>query len=364
MSQVTLLAEINRERGSPSAASAAPAPRLVAIDVLRGLAALVVMVFHYTCWYPTHLGHAFPLPRLEWGRYGVQVFFIISGFVILMTLERTADWRDFAVSRFSRLYPCYWVGIALTWTIVYASGVPMRSLNGREVLINLTMVQSAFHVPHVDGVYWTLQVELLFYVMMGAALAFGRLRQVEWVLLLLAILHLLDVLVLPASMARAGLVGIVREALILDQAALFGVGVMLYRLWSARRDGMRIALLLFFVIAGIVRAPGAVQVIVPMATMLVWLAATGRLAWANQRGLVALGIMSYPFYLLHQNIGYAMLHMTLQHGLAWWAALPIAMTVSLALAWAVSRWIEYPAMRAIRRRYRERRRPFRPAACN
>ena len=76
--------------------------RLDEIDVLRGLAALAVVVFHYS-------GHSqryfadFPF-HLEYGKYGVQLFFVISGFFIFQTIEKCRNVQEFLLLRFSRLY--------------------------------------------------------------------------------------------------------------------------------------------------------------------------------------------------------------------------------------------------------------------
>jgi peptidoglycan/LPS O-acetylase OafA/YrhL len=88
--------------------------RLVEIDALRGVAALAVVLFHYTTHF-TKLFGASPPPTISFsmGHYGVNLFFIISGFVIFMTLEKTLRPMDFVVSRFSRLFPTYWVAIVL-----------------------------------------------------------------------------------------------------------------------------------------------------------------------------------------------------------------------------------------------------------
>src|SRR3954471_184909 len=84
-----------------------PAARIAELDALRGLAALGVALFHFSLLDPA-AGPGFAI-----GASGVDLFFIISGFVILMTLERTRDWKDFLVGRFSRLYPAYWACVTL-----------------------------------------------------------------------------------------------------------------------------------------------------------------------------------------------------------------------------------------------------------
>ena len=74
------------------------AARVVELDALRGLAALAVVAFHYTTLYGELYGHSGPPPlSFGFGNYGVHLFFLISGFVIFMTLERTRSAMDFVV---------------------------------------------------------------------------------------------------------------------------------------------------------------------------------------------------------------------------------------------------------------------------
>src|SRR6266446_6407653 len=85
--------------------------RFEELDALRGVAALSVILFHYLHQYDAIYGKDGVLlfGALNWpsGIYGVYLFFMISGFVIFMTLRGARDWLDFVVSRFSRLYPAY-----------------------------------------------------------------------------------------------------------------------------------------------------------------------------------------------------------------------------------------------------------------
>src|SRR5258708_28703021 len=89
--------------------------RFEEIDVLRGIAALVVVVFHYSGHCVRYFGD-FPF-YFTYGRHGVDLFFIVSGFVIYFTLEKSRNWRDFAFSRFSRLYPVYWGALTMVVAI-------------------------------------------------------------------------------------------------------------------------------------------------------------------------------------------------------------------------------------------------------
>lgn len=97
----------------------------------------MVMCFHYTTQYGVEVGYAVaPAITVPWGRYGVQFFFVISGFVIFLTLSRANSIWDFAANRFSRLYPPYWACIAITFTVMLFN--PLRGMNvtGGDALIS------------------------------------------------------------------------------------------------------------------------------------------------------------------------------------------------------------------------------------
>jgi peptidoglycan/LPS O-acetylase OafA/YrhL len=152
--------------------------RIRELDSLRGIAAVAVALFHLAYWY----GNPPPDRWLFlWGHYGVELFFLISGFVIFMTLERSKSVYDFAVSRVARLYPAYWVAVALTSIVAYAAFPRWDSAppSFGVVLVNLTMLQRFFMVGEIDKSYWTLAIELSFYVAIAAAFKARLMSRIE-----------------------------------------------------------------------------------------------------------------------------------------------------------------------------------------
>ena len=140
--------------------------RLEELDVFRGVAAFIVVLYHYTTRFQEKYVHTdellFEVP-LKY--FGVDFFFVVSGFVIFMTINRTTKSMDFIVSRFSRLFPAYWLAIILTTIVMLTFGLPDKTLSLTQVLVNFTMLQEFLNVEPVDSVYWTLTRELIFYVL-------------------------------------------------------------------------------------------------------------------------------------------------------------------------------------------------------
>lgn len=156
--------------------------RLEWLDSLRGIAALTVVVAHLLAYYRDRLGimsdaggefaAALTLDYLDFGKFGVVLFFCISGFLIPSSLKSGGwpDIREFWIGRFFRLYPLYWLsipfGLVLTWPGTYG-------FSPTATLANLTMVQNLLGQPNVIGVYWTLQIEILFYMGCTGLALFG-----------------------------------------------------------------------------------------------------------------------------------------------------------------------------------------------
>ncbi|MBB3294074.1 Peptidoglycan/LPS O-acetylase OafA/YrhL, contains acyltransferase and SGNH-hydrolase domains [Mitsuaria sp. PDC51] len=327
-------------------------PRLAQVDALRGIAALAVVLFHYTTRYDQLFGHAQPLRiAVPFGHLGVNLFFMISGFVIFMTLERTARPMDFVVSRFSRLYPAYWGALLLSFALTHLLGLPGMTVGWEVLLANVTMVQGFFGVPHVDNVYWTLEVELLFYCWALASFRLGGgvgLRNFLFACLALRLVYAAALLAWGVDLPWIG-----QRWLLLPYIAWFALGVAVYRL--SRAGGSADRALVAAALLAIGLADGwALAALAAVFLVVLQGAARGRWTWLEHPLLLWLGTISYTLYLLHENIGWALLHRLEGWGVPTQLAIALAMAVSAGLAHGLTRLVELPAMRWIRDRYRAR----------
>ncbi|NEC93307.1 acyltransferase family protein, partial [Streptomyces sp. SID12501] len=112
----------------------------------------------------------------SYGSLGPELFFVISGFVILMTAWGRTTVAVVA-SRIGRLYPSYWVAVLLTGALLLLVWSEGKHVTPGQVAANLTMLQAVVGVDHVDGVYWTLWAELRFYLLMGLLVLVGVTRR-------------------------------------------------------------------------------------------------------------------------------------------------------------------------------------------
>lgn len=174
------------------------------IDSIRGLAALAVIYFHvaevayqngFSLSWESLIFKVFT-EYADLGKIAVVVFFAISGFVIPFSLlkPQATPLRNFAISRFFRLYPAYWLSLFLA-LLVFAL-LRNQYFGDEQILANITMLQQFLGQPNVMGVYWTLQIEIIFYVMSAAMFYVGILQRPSAV-------AAMSVLMLVAALAMA-----------------------------------------------------------------------------------------------------------------------------------------------------------------
>lgn len=348
------------------AAVASPRTRLRGLDALRGLAALAVCLFHYTYSFPRVTGRAFDVGFVvSAGHYGVDLFFIISGFVIFMTLENSRRAYDFVGARVARIYPAYLASLLLTTAVVCFSGLPMLRPSLPQFLANVPMLPQIFGQEVVDGVYWTLAYEAGFYLFAATVIWRCGLERIEGV----CAVWLAATLVLrfePFILWHYPYVlHMIRLATTGSFAMLFIIGIMLYRICRGRPRPLTYAVLaaaLGATFAGPLSfarpmsGPGYF-LLIASCSALVWLGGTDRLPLHPLRPLIFLGDISYSFYLLHECIGWVMMNRLLAWGVGSRVTLLLTFSFAVALAFALNRLIERPgqrAMRALFARYRDR----------
>ncbi|MEU2201433.1 acyltransferase [Isoptericola sp. NPDC019482] len=333
---------------SVSAASVTPArvpprPRLRGLDGLRFLAAAVVMGYHFTGigipqWgSPPH--EVFPELNhvTRYGFLGVQLFFVISGFVILMTAYGKSI-STFASSRVARLYPAYWAAIVLTVALqlVWDGG---RNPTLMESALNLTMLQEAWDVPNVQGAFWTLWYEMKFYLLIGVFILVGITRR--------RVIAFAVLWPLAAELAKETDSGLLSSLLIPTYAPYFAVGMLLFLVYKDRGDvAVWLGIALNTVLCmrqgygyagnatenvGAYVSPVVCAVVVLLMVVLVWALSAGPLRHVDWKVLSTLGALTYPLYLVHGQFGFAVIDV-MYDDWSRWVVLGVAVLVSVALA--------------------------------
>lgn len=294
---------------SPSASA-----RYHFLDYLRALAALSVFAAHAFS-EVSPVFYRFRFTVFDLGTYGVMVFFLCSGFIIPASLERHRTLSSFWCGRFFRLYPLYWLSIALV-LLLHVFGFEQSLADGSQlsteaILANLTMLQAFFGYGHLLTLYWTLSFEMAFYISVSLLAALGLSRRVVPVTLTLIAAAVLVESVLPTLMGSAaplGLVSCLATMFVGSTAQQFSSGEL-----SSRRFGLigALAILMLIATSGLASVVGGGSTYVFTASIAAYVTFAGALLFARSSktrrfGLLPafqitqyLGVISYSIYLMH-----------------------------------------------------------------
>jgi peptidoglycan/LPS O-acetylase OafA/YrhL len=345
------------------------------LDLLRFAAAFAVMLYHLAFW-----SWAFPAGQValaskgladfrDWplitavGWVGVQIFFVISGFVIATSAANSSASRFF-ISRFTRLVPAAWVCATITliaWLLIDV-GAPSSHLRAYAKSIAFVPVPA-----WIDSVYWTLGVEIAFYALVLGLVASKRFHWLKPVMCGVGLVSSLfwfgyGYAAMDRDSALFAWFSTVQwsrlaQLTLLHHGVFFAMGVLLWMQLMRKSTRGQTGWLLFFIVGGCMQVAADSQLkfektgflLSPLLACAIWLGAMLLLFWMVQnndrvrslpepalRTLRRLGLVTYPLYLLHNVTGGAVLGALLGWGIGSTDALLLTMLLIIALSWWVS----------------------------
>ncbi len=319
------------------------------IDLLRFLAAIAVVIYHWA-----FMGHAFGTIAMSYealagiGKYGylgVQLFFIISGFVIIMSAGN-ATVASFTIARIIRLYPAYWLCCTLSFIAILSFPQTKFSASVSTYLYNMTMLEGFLSKPFIDHSYWTLTVEIRFYALVATVILLGQIRRVEmfviaWLLAVIALnfypVALLAKYLMPkfAPYFIAGtLFYFIRTKglSLLRMVALAVTWVMALRASLAQVDELESLYSTSF-------SPVVIGIVITTFFIVMLLIATRMTGRLGSMKWTLLGSLTYPLYLIHQTVGlliFDALYPAVNRHLLFWGTFAAA----LGFAYLMTTYIE------------------------
>lgn len=289
--------------------------RINEIDLFRFVAAMAVLIFHYA-----FRGHAFDdlsvmsypwlVPVAKYGYLGVQFFFMISGFVIFMTATN-ASLTSFIRSRIIRLYPAFWACCTITFFVITVADDPRFTASISQYLLNMTMASGFFEQPSIDGAYWSIFVEIRFYILIAIILLFKQIKHAEY-FMLAWLIYTAKTLVFGEDRLSIYLIS--------NYAPYFIAGASLFLVRKNGISKLRTATICGAFCLSLNQALTQAQIITPtfkseinllvVTTIIVCLFIAMTLSALQKTGAIGrknwstVGALTYPLYLLHQFIGY------------------------------------------------------------
>ena len=280
--------------------------RIVALDLIRFFAAMSVVLYHYVSRKDSH-----PFPLLSevtnYGYLGVPLFFMISGYVIALSANnRTAI--QFAVSRFVRLYPALWA--CALFTVLVVTLYTDKHFPLSQILANFTLVNEYMGFKDIDGVYWTLKIELKFYACVFLMITFGVFHSYRiWLSIWLAMTIMFTAIKQPFFMGWF---------ISPEYSSFFIAGVACFLIQTRGKNVFNHLILFISLILSSYLAYGQAEQFMDspssgeqaMAVVGIWLfygllylLCTGHLALQKRNVYLTLGALTYPLYLIHSKAG-------------------------------------------------------------
>ena len=342
--------------------------RIQYLDGLRGIAILLVLLYHaYTRWPKiVPYGHDFAnFPLFSNGWLGVNLFFMISGFVILMTLDKCKTFSEFLYRRWLRLFPAMLIcSLIIFSTATFFSERPAGLPVMRDLLPGLTFIEPSWlqlmfgsEQGYMEGAFWSLYVEFKFYII--AAILYFWFGRKSHVVILFTLFMTTEIVTLVNRYEYfyiADLIGKVFHQLSFQYFGWFTSGASFYLYASSGNKRWLTAGIVIALISSVLvrNTFHPVSTIAAITISLLFAASIVNIrlqAFLGSRVFLFFGFISYPLYLLHENM---MVSMIIKLGAYFpdplYFTLPaIPVLFITGLAYIVAKYLETPLKLAIKR---------------
>ncbi len=332
--------------------------RNLQIDALRGLAALSVVLFHFTSWYGKSQVDGIllldnfltsPVIALYFGDMGVPLFFMISGYMITASSERHINVTSFAYSRFARLYPLYWCSIVFAVACYLPSNYRLVDYqpDWLAIGINFSMLQESVGVNNVNEAYWTLYIEMQFYALIALAIATKQTARVPLCALCLSTAYGCATLFNCWDWVP-GLWRIKTAIPFILFVNYFSLGIWVRALNTSPQHKHRSLAAIGICCICLFINPAYNPIASLLVFVVFWLACAHKLKVLEHRAFVGLGSISYALYLFHGPCGYTMLNY-LQGFVQIDLLITAAVCTSIAVAFLFSIALDQPSQRFLKK---------------
>jgi peptidoglycan/LPS O-acetylase OafA/YrhL len=300
--------------------------RIKFLDGFRGLAILLVISFHAFSRWPNIVpyGDIYQhYPIFENGWLGVQLFFLISGFVIIMTLEKCSSIKDFLIKRWIRLFPSMIIVTILVFaTASFFYERPAGLPNIKDIIPGLTFIEPGWlggilghNIQAIEGAFWSLFVEVKFYILFGFLYFFiGKKKAINGLIIMFLISIIMKIITHITIIKFISYINLIVVNLSLEYFGWFAVGTLMYLYYKNKNKNI----LIYSIFIGFLSVclttisnGNSIRVFLCASIILlifisVFIVDSLKKIFEN-KFLNFIGFISYPLYLIHENMMISMI---------------------------------------------------------
>jgi peptidoglycan/LPS O-acetylase OafA/YrhL len=340
--------------------------RIKYLDGHRGVAILLVILYHVFSRWADILpyGDTYSNTIFEQGFLGVQLFFLISGFVILMTLDKTPSFQSFLYRRWLRLFPAMFIcSMLILLSSVFFSARPNGTVEVLNLLPGLLFIEpywleKLLGIPFesIEGAFWSLYVEFKFYVIAAFLYFFVKDKKLAFTLFGLFLLWVLSKLLVEQFDNKIlYMVYALTTHLSFSYFGWFASGSCFYLFFKFEQKQWLVYGALMAILSSIFLYFGDLTTLFSALAISLFFSASfvtpSIQRFLESRILIFIGFVSYPLYLLHENmiISMSIELPSLLEGMPLIISPLIAITIVTFISLLITQYLEVPVKNIIRK---------------
>ena len=276
------------------------------IDGIRGIAAIIILIFHMFCRYLQIYENSNIGWMEQWGSFGVVIFMLISGYFLGIEsgkeklTEKKFKFFQYLFKKLLRLWPCYILAITLTMITVKCAGLPGRECSLLDYILNIFFINGFIGTPYVDGAHWYLTTLISITAIIGIIkkIKFNKkpLIYCIWILVTGTLIKLgygKFSSIIGGSYLGVALVGFAIAKFLNKKEQKYNKEWIILFIFS---------IVYCFIMQGIVGF-----IILALGTIIITMCLMKKMKFLESSIFLWLGKISYPLYLIHQNIGFVII---------------------------------------------------------
>ncbi|MBE6088950.1 MAG: acyltransferase [Clostridium beijerinckii] len=319
------------------------------IDLLRVLAALLIVMFHYTTRYAQLYGYdnkSFHLSITYGGAIGNAMFLILTSFFTINSAIKSQSTKDFFIKRMIRLYPTYTLCLTITFISVSLFGLQGRETSTIDYFLNLFFLNYFLGTNYVDGAHWFMSFQMMMILILLILKKINYIKKLNvyyvWIFINIIIRFLLKF----GNQSIVDILNIIKIFTLESYAPYIIIGIGLRFLLDKKASFKEVTGLFIISYFNILINEGII--VCTIALIITGLIAVIIFRVPSNKGvrfknyLIFISGVSYPLYLIHQNIGYQIRFYLISLGLKSEVFIFIPLIISIGLATMIHHFFEKP----------------------